>query len=221
MIPNNTMTEGELQQAASSIKEIETNSKLEIGKILCEVKKRTEHGRFEEWIEKEVEYSYTHAKRLMKMFKLYGQKGPMGPFSESQMFELAKTSDTDRPFLEQAITEIQEEQPTIQVPTTSMRSAKALFNGTTEVDLEDLKEALILPKTQPYKSNVDYSKSFTTHITAAARAVWEGDYSANELAIALKPDSHQAFIELSNLQEKLERVWTELYKEMSDDEPIN
>ena len=113
MIPNNVMTEGELQQAASSIKEIETNSKLEIGKILCEVKERTEHGRFKEWLT-EIEYSTTHANHLMLMHTEYSEKAPMGVLSESQMLELVKTPKNNRPFLEQAITELQEENPTIQ-----------------------------------------------------------------------------------------------------------
>ena len=221
MIPNNTMTEGELQQAASSIKEIETNSKLEIGKILCEVKERTEYGRFTNWLT-EIGYSDTHAYHLMKMYNIYGKNPPMGGISEAQMLELVKTPEATRPILEQAITELQEEQPTIQVPTTAMRAVKGAMTGEVEVDVEDLKAQLLEPiKTSSYTSDIDHSNAFAIHINAAAHAVWKGDYTPKEYALAMKPNNHKALIELSNLQDKLGRIWEELYKELENVKSTN
>ena len=85
---------------------------------------------------------------------------------------------------------------------------------TEEIDVSDLKAELLefekINRTQSYTSDIDHSNSFAVHINAAAHAVWKGDFTPKEYALAMKPNNHKALIELTHLQDKLERIWKEL-----------
>ena len=81
-----------------------------------------------------------------------------------------------------------------------------------EAELEEFKKI----KTEPYVSDIDWSHSFAVHIGAAAHAVWKGDYTPKEYALAMKPDIHQGLIELTRLRDMLDRIWEELDKELQE-----
>ncbi len=210
---NYTLTDEELSAAAKQILDIKDRNKREIGNILNHVRGGVEHGRWKDWLSSSgIPYSKAH--ELMKYAKMYNEKHGIPDLSEPQLLELSRMSTPIREPLEQAMTELKTEHPTISVPTTKMKAVKSMMSGKTEIDVSDLKEVLkqqsVTPTKSPYVDTVDRVKLLGIHLNASARMLWETDNSITELATAILPETSQGRIELDNFHDKFERIYTEM-----------
>lgn len=111
------LSENQLDSIKSEILECKSNMEdniLTIGNLLLKVKSALGHGYFGEWLESEVEFSATSAKRFMRIAKEFSNNPNLINLGKSKLFALLDVENNDRENFINLTYEIDGEEKTVQ-----------------------------------------------------------------------------------------------------------